>query len=575
MPVYNIQRIEVLRGPGSAVYGADALAGTINIITKTGGDINGTEVGGRGGSFDSYEGWALHGERGKNYEVAAAFHYGEEVGHNEPILQDHQTALDRVFKTNISHAPNEPQLQRDNLDARLDASLQDESGATWRANASYQGWRDTGSGAGPAEAIDTNGDSDYALSEIVLGWQQPRLTENWDVSAELAYTHHYYFHEGIQVFPPGAQGGRFPIGYNAEAGIRENDTRVNFTGLYKGFQNQVWRMGMGYFYGDQYEVRQKTNWLYPPQNPPVPLGTELVDISDTQFTFQQEEMRQNINAFLQDSWAFAQNWELTAGGRYDWYSDFGDTFNLRGALVWRTSPDLIAKLMYGEAFRAPSFQELYNAYNPLALGNPDLSPETIQTLETAFDYRASENLHLTLNLYAFTWKDAILFQTVPGRDTRVAANASGDRDGRGLELEARWKMTPRSSLLFNYALQRVEEENGQDIGGYPQQDGYARVDWMVYPNWYVDAQANYIGERERQAGDPRPALDGYVTLDLALRYKNIHGGNWNLALGLRNALDEELYEPSPGPDNRGVIRTPYDLPQAGRGWFAEVRYAFR
>ncbi|MDD5754771.1 MAG: TonB-dependent receptor plug domain-containing protein, partial [Methylococcales bacterium] len=58
MPVQAVARIEVVRGPGSAVYGADAFSGVINIITKTKQDINGTEVGGRVGSFDTYDGWA-------------------------------------------------------------------------------------------------------------------------------------------------------------------------------------------------------------------------------------------------------------------------------------------------------------------------------------------------------------------------------------------------------------------------------------------------------------------------------------------------------------------------------------
>jgi iron complex outermembrane receptor protein len=54
----------------------------------------------------------------------------------------------------------------------------------------------------------------------------------------------------------------------------------------------------------------------------------------------------------------ANNWSLTAGAGYNHYSDFGNTFNLRAALVWEARYDLTAKLMYGSAFRAPSFQEM-------------------------------------------------------------------------------------------------------------------------------------------------------------------------------------------------------------------------
>ena len=61
MPVENIARIEVIRGPGSALYGADAFAGVINIITKTAADINGTQIGLRAGSFNSRDAWMQYG----------------------------------------------------------------------------------------------------------------------------------------------------------------------------------------------------------------------------------------------------------------------------------------------------------------------------------------------------------------------------------------------------------------------------------------------------------------------------------------------------------------------------------
>ena len=72
MPINNIARIEVIRGPGSAVYGADAVAGTINIITKTASDINGIEAGVTYGSYNSKQGWFLSGSQHSNWDVALA-----------------------------------------------------------------------------------------------------------------------------------------------------------------------------------------------------------------------------------------------------------------------------------------------------------------------------------------------------------------------------------------------------------------------------------------------------------------------------------------------------------------------
>ena len=73
MPVNDISRIEVIRGPGSALYGADAYAGVINIITKDATEIQGTELGARLGSYNSREVWLLHGGKYGGVDTRDAF----------------------------------------------------------------------------------------------------------------------------------------------------------------------------------------------------------------------------------------------------------------------------------------------------------------------------------------------------------------------------------------------------------------------------------------------------------------------------------------------------------------------
>ena len=121
-----------------------------------------------------------------------------------------------------------------------------------------------------------------------------------------------------------------------------------------------------------------------------------MNFTDTPYASLPEKARENRYMFLQDAWAFAPNWELTTGIRYDHYSDFGSTTNPRIALVWQITPDFFTKLLYGRAFRAPSFRELYLNNITVLRGNPNLEPETIDTLELAFDYSARKNLHLAM-----------------------------------------------------------------------------------------------------------------------------------------------------------------------------------
>jgi iron complex outermembrane receptor protein len=103
----------------------------------------------------------------------------------------------------------------------------------------------------------------------------------------------------------------------------------------------------------------------------------------------------------------ARDWALTTGIRRDDYSDFGATTNPRVALVWDASLDVTAKVLYGRAFRPPSFSEQYSINNPVLRGNPNLNPEIIDTLETAFSWQARADTQLQLSLFRYKMKDII------------------------------------------------------------------------------------------------------------------------------------------------------------------------
>src|SRR3989338_11567290 len=88
MPVENIARIEVIRGPGSALYGAGAFSGVINLITKTAADLDGTQLGLRAGSFNSRDAWVQHGGAWGGLDVAAYFRAGATHGQRQNIAAD-------------------------------------------------------------------------------------------------------------------------------------------------------------------------------------------------------------------------------------------------------------------------------------------------------------------------------------------------------------------------------------------------------------------------------------------------------------------------------------------------------
>ncbi len=571
MPVNNIAHIEIIRGPGSAVYGTNAFAGVINVITKTNKDIKGTEVGARVGSFSTEDAWLLHGDTWLGFDVAVALEYHDTNGQRERIEADAQTVFDNLFNTHASLAPGSVNLQRHNLDARIDLSKDH-----WQFRAGYQGRHNWGVGAGDAQALDPIGRFQADRFNIDLTYHNPKITENWDITAQMSFFDSIdNLDDSNQVlFPPGAFGGSYPEGYIGNPSISENIIRFDLSGIYSGIDDHLLRVGIGYNLADVYKVTHIANFGIDPNTlEELPPGSPLIDASDTPYAFLPEKSRRNSYLFLQDSWQFAPDWEFTAGLRYDDYSDFGNRMSPRLALVWKTAPDLTTKLLYGDAFRAPVLSELYNVNNPVALGNPNLKPEVINTTELVFDYQITPTLNLATNLFYYDWRDRIIYQPDPVTDTFTATNA-GEQRGYGIEWEGRWKATKNFSLLLNYAVQHATDEQDREVPNAPGQEAYLRADWLVIPNWYLDTQINWIADRTRTFGDPRPAIDDDTTLDITLRYKDIRQGRWNFAFGIRNILDADTREPSQGPDSFGLISIPNDLPLAGRNYFLELRYRF-
>ena len=565
MPVNNVARIEVIRGPGSAIYGADAFSGVINIITKTKDDIDGTEIGVRRGSFDTSDAWLLRGDTWGGLDSSFSLQAHTTDGYKGIIDADAQTTFDTIFGTNASLAPGRLNAQRDSIDTRLDLSLDH-----WRLRLGYQGRRDVGSGAGVAEALDP--DSRYSSDRINadLTYSNPSLGKNWDLTTQLSFLYADQENtENLVLYPAGANfsNGVFAEGVIGNPEVFERHWRFGISAFYTGFQKHRIRIGTGLNYGDLYKVKESRNYFFDASGILTPLPS-LVDVSDTA-PFLRSEDRSNYYFFLQDEWSFSSDWSLTSGLRYDDYSDFGNTLNPRLALVWQTGYNLTTKLLYGRAFRAPSFAEEFNINNPVVLGNPDLDPETIDTVELAFNYQPSADISTGLNLFHYEMRDIIRFVQDPSPATSSTAQNSGRQTGYGLEWETNWNITKTLHFNGNYAFQRsTDEDTDSDAANAPHHQLYARIDWHFFQDWLFNTQINYIADREREDGDSRDDIDDYTLVDLTLRYGR-KKGHWEAAVSARNVFDQDAREPSQAP---GFILN--DIPLPGRSYFGEIRYRF-
>lgn len=555
-PVEHIARIEIIRGPGSALYGSDAFSGVINIITKSAADTAGTEVGARFGSFGSRDAFVQHGGKAGEVSVAAYLRVGHTDGFRSIVAADAQTRNDTLFGTKASLAPGPVNVFNDALDMNLDLAYD-----KWRLRAGAKVRDDLGTGAGIASALDPVGRSRSERFTGDLSWTDPAFGRDWSVGAMLSTLQYVQLTPvDYQLLPPGLRfpTGPFPSGMNGGPDTWERQLRLSAFATYNGWTGHHVRIGAGHDHLDLYRTRETRNFNYTASGLPIPLPATIDFAHTNPFLF--PHLRKIDYVYLQDEWAFAPDWTMTAGVRHDRYSDFGGTTNPRLALVWDASLDLTAKLLYGRAFRAPAFVESYGITSPVALGNPLLKPETNGTVEAALAWQANADTQVNLSLYRYAMDDII--RTVPNAIAGTGATYAntGGQTGRGLEVETIWSASRDVRLYASLALQRsIDNASGKDAGYAPRRHALLRADWQLAGAVQLSGQVNHVADRRRAVGDARQPIADYTTLDLALR-SGYGKRSWEVSVAIRNVFNADVREPSLGPG----LQLPFDLPMAPR-----------
>lgn len=582
LPVTSVERIEVIRGPGSAIYGADAYAGVVNVITKEAKAFKSTQIGLRTGSFNSRDFWLETATDWNDIGIAFNTTFQESEGDKtRRVSADLQSGLDAVLGTLASHAPGALSTRYQVLDSHLSLTSEKIQAHVWS-------WLsvNAGIGAGSAQALDPEGrDDDHILMGDVT--YQFNRSEDWDNSIRLSHLHYtlksqFTLLPAGTVIPVGSDGN---VNFATPAGIvafpdglignPEGDTRntqFDYISIYNGFESQRIRVNIG---AKNQSITTKESKNFGPgvlDSLPLPtiVNGTLTNVTNTPYIFVSDSSRQVRYVSLQDEWQITPDVNLTAGVRYDKYSDFGGTTNPRIALVWATNKKLTTKLLLGRAFRAPSFSELYQKNNPVSLGRADLQPEKMQSQELSFNYLATEELQTTLTFFNYQANNMIDFVddlSTPLDASKYAENVR-DQDGKGVEVEVNWKPSPQLYLSANYSKQQARDtQSNQAIPDAPGQQFKANINWLFAPEWSLNSQLNWVANRERAQGDLRPAIANYTLLNLTLNRNNILR-DLDLSFAVRNAANADAREPSSST-------VPDDYPLESRSLWLGLTYTLQ
>ena len=442
---------------------------------------------------------------------------------------------------------------------------------------------------GAAGALDPTGKASAGQYLGDVRFSTEDWLDNWELMAHASYLQADFQATQLQLFPNNATlpvdalGNinpssktllAFPNGANTNLGRVETIPSIELSSIYKGLNNHLLRFSSAFRYED-IVTNQSSNFGYGVPLPTVATGAPfpsvvnggLTNVTATPYAYLPSTHRSIWSLVAQDEWQIVTDWHLTAGVRYDNYSDFGGTFNPRAALVWDINKQLTSKILYGKAFRAPNFSEQFTQNNPVVLGNSHLKPETINTYEWSLNYRPVSSLSTAVNVYYYEINSLIALVADPIKQVNEYQN-SGNQKGYGSEFEFDWQWSEQWNVKGNYAWQHaINESRNNVVTGVPAHHVYAALVWKFLPQWQLQPQINWIGGRTGATSDGvYQQLNGYETVDFTLRGKKLFG-HLNLAASLRNAFDIKYYEPS-------ALQLPSTLPMPGRSFYLEASVNF-
>ncbi len=500
-----VERIEFIKGPGSTLYGGNALYGVVNVITRRG----------RAGGEAEWWSQATPGAASFGATLGGAVDGGP---------QWRLSAARRANPMYTGRVDGRPQGDMGTYSESIDFSEQSEQASltvdagAFRVVALASRWRpDTAGGrtmGGDGETYPVRADGDN--SQYLLG-----ASGRWSLGGQTELAAQLSLGQSRRAFTEGwEEPGHVPWQANWHAASRWSGGELRLAS--EAFDRQrvsagvEWRRDFLREYADHYLAGQ----------------TELP-------VWQSRSSRDSVGVYLQDEVALAERWALTVGGRLDKVTGYGNEFSPRLALVWAPSAATTVKLIHAEAFRPPNSYE----YDPtlkedgqlLPLARPGL--ERVKSKELSLEYRqgafaGSAALFANRNLGMLTYLGG--GETINQPEIRT----------RGIELSASWRALSGLGGYANLAWQRSRDAEGKRPSGTPEWVASAGVDaasadgrYLAALEWQALSAVELFGHQER--------VPGFGVANVRLAARPWHKAlEWSLQV--QNLTGRHYLQPSQG-----------------------------
>ncbi len=508
-PAEAIERIEIVRGSMSSLYGSDAIGGVINIITrKVAADW--------GGSLTLDYTGQQHSAQGNARQ--AQFYLNGPIKRDLLGLQLWGRYLDRQADDDVEATGGFTQARHRDLTARLALTPSTYQEILLEAGVTRL---DNGDGLSSNWATrEQQNDRDHASLSYKGQW-------DWG-SAELSAAHETSSRRGVATPDQTDVYGREP---EVENNVVDGKLVLPL-GTHKITTGAQWNQGK------VHDWNQGLN-------------------DHVQYTFGVVQRA----LFAEDEWSLSERLALTAGVRIDDHQQYGSHFNPRLYAVWHASAAWTFKGGVSRGFKAPEIRAVVPGYAYLRrnrfvmLGNPDLKPESSTSYELAALWDNHEGLSAGATVFYNDFKDKLstvtTTETWNGYIVMDRVNVDNARIV-GAELNGRWAITPAISLKANYTYTDSEQKSGSGRGApltlTPEHKAHVGADWRISERLRLWAAANYYGKEYGTTVSDEPA-PGYTTADLGGSFELNSALSFNAAI--YNLNDKRLDEPTYGTVNYG------------------------
>ncbi|MBU1262876.1 TonB-dependent receptor [bacterium] len=548
----NIERIEIIRGPGSILYGSAALCGVINIITKDGEGVEGGRLDIGVGNYGQL---SLDAVFGKSYdEDSSLLIYGS-------IDKIDGEKVDQPANRDISGTPTAGWQYVDRYPPNFDLGMRLREGYFTLAGSirhyEYTPPRANNGGLYEFDGMIKDIEQVFTYGQLDLDYTRPVFEQ-----AELKVRHYldYEYWNSWQLIAP-------PRDYPPYGKLLFMDIE----GLQVGGE---YSLRSPWLKGDLLTGIRIEDWQLLDATYRNNFATFTVIAEGTESLLTKTGGEYYTAIYFETNQALTDKVRLNLGTSYDHYEIAGGSFNPRIGLIWTPKERLTTKFLYGRAFINPSYFYRYITPEVKSYSGPSLKPEVMDTYQVQvlnqFNARITTDLHLFYNILKGYIK--------PDRPTMTYKNME-KMTVFGVEPEVKLRLRKNLDAFGNYTYTKPIED---ETDGFLLKDGTLKnipvhtanlgIDYQIHKDVGANLLINWHGKIESPImGSPTTKVDleheipstTIVDLNLLWQPKSLIGTGFNLKI--HNLFDEDDYSGG---------TPPIDYPQAGRWWLLTITKEF-